>query len=356
MKIRILPFLLTATALAAASGGLLAQGMGGMGGGMGRGMGMGMGGGMGRGMAAPQPPADNPMTPAKVALGKQLYFDPRLSRDGTVSCNSCHDLHAAGADGKAVSTGVGGAQGSRNSPTVWNAAFHNAQFWDGRAASLEEQAKGPLTNPVEMAMPSEDAVVARVKSIPGYVNQFEAVFGKNALTIDNIARAIATYERTLVSGSSAFDTFRFADKSALTAAQFQGFQTFREVGCVQCHMGPDFAGPPPLARGAGFYQRFPLFPAGPLVNRYKLLDDAGRMAATGQAGDRNVWRVPSMRNVALTAPYFHNGRVPTLEEAVRVCAEGGNNRELSLTQVQSITAFLGSLSGSLPLQQAPKLP
>jgi cytochrome c peroxidase len=121
-------------------------------------------------------------------------------------------------------------------------------------------------------------------------------------------------------------------------------------------MGPDFAGPPPLARGAGFYQRFPLFPAGPLVAKYQLQDDPGRMAATGQAADRNVWRVPSMRNVALTAPYFHNGRVPTLEEAVRVCAEGSNNRSLSATQVSTLTAFLGSLSGSMPSQQPPKLP
>jgi cytochrome c peroxidase len=307
-------------------------------------------------MATLQPPADNPITPAKVALGKQLYFDGRLSRDGKVSCNSCHDLQAAGADNKPVSTGVAGAQGSRNSPTVWNSAFHGAQFWDGRAPSLEAQAKGPLTNPAEMAMPSEDAVVARVKAIPGYVRQFDTVFGKEGVTIDTIAKAIATYERTLVSGASAFDAFRFADKSALTPAQWAGFQTFREVGCVQCHMGPDFAGPPPLARGAGFYQTFPLFPAGPLVAKYKLLDDPGRMAATGQPADRNVWRVPSMRNVALTAPYFHNGRVPTLEEAVRVCAEGGNNRTLDAAQVQAITAFLGSLSGSLPPQQPPRLP
>lgn len=347
MKTRPVHFLLTTVALALASSALLAQGMGGMRGGM---------GGMGGGMAALQPPADNPSTPAKVALGQQLFFDARLSRDGSVSCNSCHDLQSAGADGKPVSTGAGGAQGSRNSPTVWNASSHNAQFWDGRAASLEAQAKGPLTNPVEMAMPSEDAVVARVKSIPGYVRQFEAVFGKDAVNIDNIARAIATYERTLVSGPSAFDSFRFAGQSSLTAAQAQGFQTFREAGCMQCHMGPDFAGPPPLARGAGFYQRFPLFPTGPLAKEYKLLDDPGRMVATAQPADQNVWRVPSLRNVALTAPYFHNGRVPTLEEAVRVCAEGGNNRELNAAQVQSITAFLVSLNGSLTPQQAPKLP
>lgn len=163
MKTSSLLTVLAVTPLVVTSGVLLAQGMGA---GMRSGMMGGMGGHMG-GMSGVQVPTDNPITPAKVALGKQLYFDPRLSKDGTVSCNSCHDLTAGGADNKPVSTGVGGAQGSRNSPTVWNSAFHNAQFWDGRAASLEEQAKGPLTNPVEMAMPSLDAVVARVKGIPG---------------------------------------------------------------------------------------------------------------------------------------------------------------------------------------------
>jgi cytochrome c peroxidase len=336
-------------ALAAASGTLLAQRGGG-------GMGMGMGGGRGMGMMAVQAPADNPITPEKVELGKQLYFDPRLSKDSTVSCNSCHDLAAAGADTRAVSTGVGGAQGSRNSPTVWNAAHHSAQFWDGRAASLEEQAKGPLVNPVEMAMPSYDAVVARVKSIPGYVAQFDRVFGKNSVTIDNIARAIATYERTLVSGSSKFDTFRFVDKGALSQAEWAGFQTFRQAGCMECHMGPDFNGPPPLARGAGFYQRFPRFADSALVAQYKLLDDPGRYAVTKQEADRNVWRVPTLRNVALTAPYFHNGLVPTLEEAVKVCAKGGSNRDLSADEVRSLVAFMNALSGELPKQTAPKLP
>ena len=315
------------------------------------------GGGMGGGMSSSvQVPADNPITPAKVQLGKQLYFDGRLSRDGTVSCNSCHNLAAAGADTKAVSTGVGGAQGTRNSPTVWNSAFHNAQFLDGRARSLEEQVKGPLTNPVEMAMPSLDAVVARVKGIPGYVTQFDTVFGKDSVTIDNIAKAIATYERTLISGNSKFDNFRFVDKSALIKAEWDGFQTFRAVGCVQCHMGPDFAGPPPLARGAGFYQKFPLFTTSPLIAKYKLLDDVGRFNSTKNEADKHVWRVPSMRNVKETAPYFHNGLVPNLDEAVRVCAAGGNNRDLSQAEVKSITAFLGSLSGALVAQTAPKLP
>jgi len=328
-------------ALSATSGSLLAQrGMGG------RGMG-------GMGMNTVQVPADNPITPEKVALGKQLYFDPRLSKDGTVSCNSCHDLAAGGADNKAVSTGVGGAQGSRNSPTVWNAAFHNAQFWDGRAPSLEEQAKWPLVNPVEMAMPSYDAVVAVVKGIPGYVSQFDAVFGKNAVTIDNIAKAIATFERTLIGRNSRFDNFRFADKSALSNEEWAGFQTFRQTGCMECHMGPDFSGPPPLARGDGFYQKFPRFPDSPLVARYRLLEDGGRYNVTKREDDRHVYRVPTLRNVSETAPYFHNGQVPTLEEAVKVCAKGGGNRDLGPGEVKALVSFMGALSSELPAQKPP---
>jgi len=308
------------------------------------------------GMSSVQAPPDNPITPDKVELGKQLYFDPRLSKDGTVSCNSCHDLAAAGADTKPVSTGVGGAQGTRNSPTVWNSAFHSAQFWDGRAQSLEEQAKGPLVTPVEMAMPSFDAVEARVKGIPGYVAQFDKVFGKNSVTIDNIAKAIATYERTLISTNSKFDTFRFVDKGVLSQDEWQGFQTFRQTGCVQCHMGPDFSGPPPLARGGGFYQTFPRFPNNALVAKYKLLEDQGRYNVTKQEADRHVYRVPSLRNVAKTAPYFHNGSVARLDETVRVCAKGGNNRDLSAGEVKSIVAFLGTLSGEFPKQEPPELP
>ena len=313
--------------------------------------------GMGMGTGGVQVPADNPITPEKVELGKQLYFDGRLSKDGTVSCNSCHNLAAAGADNKPVSTGVGGTPGTRNSPTVWNAAFHNAQFWDGRAPSLEEQAKGPLVNPVEMAMPNLDAVTARVKAIPGYVTQFDKVFGKNSVNIDNIAKAIATYERTLISGNSKFDNFRFLDKNALSQAEFDGFQVFRQqAGCVECHMGPDFAGPPPLARGQGFYQKFPRFPDNALVAKYKLLEDGGRYNATKQESDRHVYRVPTLRNVKETAPYFHNGLVPTLDEAVRLCGKGGNNLDLTESQVKPIVAFLGTLSGKFPEQKPPKLP
>lgn len=336
-----------AVALAGGSGLLIAQG------GPTRGMGGGMGGMM---RSSVQAPPDNPITPEKVALGRQLYFDGRLSKDGSVSCNSCHHAAAGGADGRTVSIGVGGAQGTRNAPTVWNAAFHQAQFWDGRASSLEEQAKGPLINPVEMANPNFDAVVERVKSIPSYVRQFQQVFGKDGVTIDNIAKASATYERTLVNANSRFDSFRFADKGSLTQAEFDGFVAFRQSRCMECHMGPDFNGPPPLARGAGFYQTFPRFSDNTLVAKYKLLDDPGRYTATRSETDRHVWRVPTLRNVAQTAPYFHNGKVATLDEAVRLCAKGGSNLDLTEGQAASIAAFLRTLDGRAPDQTAPKLP
>jgi len=315
---------------------------------------MGMGRGMG--MMSLSAPADNPTTPEKIELGKKLYFDPRLSKDGTVSCNSCHDLSEAGADKTAVSSGVGGQQGTRNSPTVWNSAFHQAQFWDGRAKSLEEQAKGPLVNPVEMAMSDFAAVENHVKGIPGYVAEFDTVFGKNSINIDNIAKAIATFERTLINNNSKFDNFRFIDKGVLSDEEWQGLFTFRQTGCVQCHRGPDFAGPPPLARGAGFYQKFPRFTDNTYVTQYKLLEDKGRFNATGLESDRHVYRVQSLRNVAVTAPYFHNGSVASLEEAVRVCAKAGNGKGLNPTQVKSISTFLNTLTGEFKPISAPELP
>jgi len=307
-------------------------------------------------MHGAQVPTDNPITPAKVALGKQLFYDARLSKDGTVSCNSCHDLAAAGADTTPVSTGVGDLQGERNAPTVWNSALHQAQFWDGRAESLEAQVKGPLVNPIEMAMPDLDAVEASVKAIPGYVSQFEAIFGSDSVNIDNIAKAVATFERTLVNEDSKFDTYRFSDQSVFSEQELAGLNTFTQAGCMQCHMGPDMAGPPPLVRGTGFYQEFPKFKDSLLIAKYKLAEDTGRYQTTHQESDRHVYRVPSLRNIKETAPYFHNGAVDTLEEAARVCAELQNDRQLNDQEISDITTFLATLSGEFPEQVPPVLP
>ncbi|MBY0370154.1 cytochrome-c peroxidase [bacterium] len=300
-------------------------------------------------------PAENPQTAAKVALGKQLFFDPRLSKDGTVSCNSCHNVMSGGTDNRATSIGVGGKAGGRNSPTVWNAAFLSVQFWDGRAATLEEQAKGPLTNPIEMAMPNHDAVMDRVKKMPGYVEQFTKVFGKDSVNIDNLAKAIASYERTLVTPGGAFDKFLKGNKGAISEKAKRGYQIVTEVGCLSCHMGPNFAGPA-LPTGTGFYQKFPVYPDSAFIAKYNLSSDAGRAEHTKKSEDRGFFRVQSWRNIALTAPYFHNGSVKTLDEAVRVMAETQLNKKLSDAQVSDVVAFLETLTGPFPKQDMPRLP
>jgi len=231
-------------------------------------------------------PADNPTTPAKVELGKQLYFDQRLSVNGTVSCNSCHSVMANGTDNRPVSVGVFDKRGGRSAPTVWNAAFLSTQFWDGRAASLEDQAKGPILAGVEMGMPSEAAVVARLKKIPGYVTQFKAVFGgKDSLSYDNVARAIAAFERTLITPNSAVDRHLKGDKSALSAAAKRGMTLMEKVGCTSCHTGPNYSGPASLPVGKGFFQKFPSFPS-KYDKQYDLKADLGRHEVTQAAVDK----------------------------------------------------------------------
>ncbi len=304
----------------------------------------------------PPIPADNPMSIDKINLGRQLYFDPRLSKDSTVSCNTCHNATASGTDNLRFSKGVGGKEGGRNSPTVWNAAYLSVQFWDGRAPTLEEQAKGPLINPVEMAMENHDAVVARVAAIKGYEAQFAKVFGgTQPVTIDRIAQAIAAYERTLVTPNSPFDRFIKGNKSAMSPAAQRGWKTMQAVGCTSCHSGPVFAGPP-LPTGTGFYQKFPLIPDEAIEAKYGFRKDLGRYDVTKNEADKNMWRVPTLRNVELTAPYFHNGSVDSLEEAVRIMAKTQLNRQLQENEINDIVAFLKSLTGKRPKEKAPVLP
>jgi cytochrome c peroxidase len=304
---------------------------------------------------APEPP-DNPTTAAKVELGKMLYFDPRLSSTGTVSCFSCHNVMEGGDDHMTTSAGVHGLKGGRNAPTVWNAAFHSVQFWDGRAPSLEEQSKGPPVNPIEMGMRDLDAVIDRIRHIPGYRPYFEQAFGPgDMVTMDNAARAIAAYERTLITPGSAYDRYAKGDKTALTPQQLRGMQTFAEVGCTSCHQGPAFNGPP-LPAGTGFFMKFPTYPESPYVAKYKLAEDPGRFNATKDEADRMMWRVPTLLNLTYTAPYMHTGTVKTLPEAVRVMASTQLNRTLDDAQVGDVVAFLESLTGKFPQQTMPRLP
>ena len=300
-------------------------------------------------------PADNPTTPEKVELGKQLYFDPRLSIDGTVSCNSCHNVMSSGTDNRPTSAGINGLRGGRNAPTVWNSAYLSAQFWDGRAATLEDQAKGPPLNPIEMGMPSEEAVEERLKAIPGYVEQFNKVFGgSESVSYDNMAKAIAAFERTLITRNSPVDRYVNGDKNALSAEAVRGMKVFTETGCNACHSGANYAGPA-LPTGQGFYQKFPTFPSD-YDKKYKLSDDKGRYEVTEDKADMNMWRVPTLRNVAVTAPYFHNGSVATLHEAVRIMAKTQLNKDLNNDDVDAIVAFLNGLTGEFPEITLPRLP
>lgn len=305
----------------------------------------------------PEIPADNKITPEKIELGKMLFFDPRLSIDGTISCNSCHNVMNGGSDNRSVSVGVFGQKGGRGAPTVFNAAFLSTQFWDGRAKDLEEQAKGPLTNPIEMGMPDHNTVIARVASIPGYVKAFNAAFGTGTdpVTIDNLAKAIATYERTLITTNSPFDKFTAGDKTALNDLQKEGLDTFKKIGCNSCHSGNYFAGPK-LPLGQGFFQKFPTYPNADIESKYNFQADTGLKDNTKKDGDINMWRVPTLRNIADTAPYFHNGKVNSLSEAVRVMAKLQLNIDLNEKQNKSLVAFLESLSGQIPMQTMPVLP
>ncbi|NTV94502.1 MAG: cytochrome-c peroxidase [Thiobacillus sp.] len=300
-------------------------------------------------------PKDNPTTAAKVALGQKLFLDPRLSATGTVSCNSCHNVMAGGDDNRPVAMGIHGKMGGRSAPTVWNSAFNATQFWDGRAATLEDQAKGPVVADVEMGMTSLDDVVARLRQMPGYATEFKQVFGgKEPITADNMAKAIAAYERTLITPNSPYDRFVKGDRKAMTAQQQRGMQKFAEAGCVACHSGASFNGQ--NGASAGTFMKFPAVPGSDYEAKYKLNVDLGRYNVTKQDADRNAFKVPTLRNVALTAPYFHNGSVANLDEAVRVMAKTQLGTGLGDADAKDITAFLEALTGEFPAQKMPRLP
>ena len=306
---------------------------------------------------APEP-ADNPTTPAKVELGKKLFHDVRLSANGVLSCNSCHNVMSGGEDNRGGSIGIRDQVGGRSAPTVWNAAFNAVQFWDGRAPSLEAQAKGPVTNPIEMGMKSWDEVVARLKAIPGYPTEFATAFGGSgdeAVSADNAAKAIAAYERTLITPNSAYDKYLKGDAAALSEQQVRGMKAFAELGCVSCHSGPAFNGVQ-VGASSGSFQKFPMFDNGMLESMYGFTKDAGRADVTKSEADKHFFKVPTLRNIALTAPYFHNGKVTTLEDAVQIMAKLQLNKSLTPEQTADIAAFLNALTGEFPKIEMPRLP
>lgn len=303
--------------------------------------------------AQPMVPVDNPLTEAKIALGKKLFFDPRLlGSNSHLSCNSCHTLAEGGDDGHARSTGQNGQQTLRSSPSLWNIGFQTVLYWDGRATNLEEQTLDHLRDPQISAWPNLGAIVQMLEASADYRRAFAAAFpGEDTLSGANLARALASFERALLATDSPFDRYLAGNQMALSASARRGIDAFNEAGCLACHFGANFAGPAPgpaLKMGDGFYELFPNQLGTKYDQRYRLTDDLGRFAFTGNPGERYLWRVPPLRNVALTAPYFHNGSVASLEEAIRVMAKVQFDKELSEKAVMDITAFLKSLTGRLP--------
>lgn len=282
-------------------------------------------------------PEDNPMTPEKVELGRMLYFEPRLSISGVISCHTCHNLSLGGTDRLPTSLGHEFLTGGRNAPTVLNAAFFNQQFWDGRATGLEEQAQGPIQAGVEMAMPA-DMAVERIASIEGYLPYFEAAFPgeENPITFENIAKAIATFERTLITPNDGLDRYLRGDETALSDDAKRGMEIFAQIGCVACHNGA-------------------MLSTGTLM-RFNHGEDTGRMSVTGDPADDHLFRVATLRNISLTAPYFHDGSAETLDEAVRTMASVQLSRELTDEEANYIIAFLESLVGEQPEVVIPQLP
>jgi len=267
----------------------------------------------------------------KVALGQKLFFDPHLSQDGTVSCASCHDLDKGGDDGRQFSVGVGGKRGNINAPTVYNAVFNFRQFWDGRAEDLKAQVFGPIENPVEMNMTMAQTVDT-LKKDPMYVSAFATVY-PDGITQENVADAIAEYEKTLITPNAPFDRYLKGDKNAITPEAKEGYALFKSKGCIVCHNGVNV--------GGNFYNKFGIFKD---ANSTAL----GRYNITKREEDKYVFKVPSLRNVALTAPYMHDGRTNSLKEAVEIMSEHQLGRYMTEGEILSIVAFLKSLTGEIP--------
>lgn len=283
----------------------------------------------------------HPITNEQVQLGRQLWYEPRLSRGNTVSCNSCHNLASGGVDNLPTSPGHKGMFGGRNSPTVLNAALLASQFWDGRAATVEEQAGGPLLNPVEMAMPDEASVVKKIAAIPEYQASFKQAFPNDdngEITFRNITHAIAAFERTLITPTK-WDDYLKGDVNALNTQERSGLRGFINNGCIACHKGVNL--------GGDSFQKFGLV-KGPY---WKFIDsqthDQGRFEVTKKEEDKFFFRVPGLRNVAQTYPYFHNGSVWDLGEAVDIMGQAQLGKELSEQEIKDIVAFLNTLSGNV---------
>jgi cytochrome c peroxidase len=292
-------------------------------------------------LASPIIPAQD-INLAQAELGKKLFFDPRLSKSGFISCNSCHNLSMGGSDNLPTSIGDKWQEGPINSPTVLNSSLSVAQFWDGRAADLKEQAGGPIANPGEMAF-THTLAVETLQSIPGYVNEFKLVFGTYVIDIDHVTTAIAEFEKTLVTPNSRFDKWLLGDDDAMTAKELAGWQLFKDSGCVACHNGS--------ALGGTTFQKMGV------VEPYITSNPAeGLAAVTGKDADRMKFKTPTLRNVELTYPYFHDGAYDTLGEVVELMGRLQLGRKYSAEETDQIVAFLTTLTGDQPQFMLPILP
>jgi len=290
---------------------------------------------------------DNPVTPEKIELGKMLYFDPRLSASGLISCNTCHNLSISGDDNLPTSIGHGWAKGPRNAPTVYNAVFNVAQFWDGRAEDLEEQAKGPIQAAVEMNSTPE-LTVKTLKSLPAYIMIFKQAFPgeSDPVTFDNMAKAIEAFEATLLTPSSKLDQYLEGNEDALNQNEKKGLELFIDKGCADCHAGINLGGEDYYPFGVVERPGAEVLPP----------DDKGRYAVTKTASDEYVFRAAPLRNVAITAPYFHSGQVWNLEQAVRIMGDSQLGEIISDEEASLITDFLKALTGKRPELDLPLLP
>ncbi len=279
---------------------------------------------------------------AQVELGKKLFFDPRLSKSGFISCNSCHNLGMGGTDNLKTSIGHKWHQGPINAPTVLNSSLNIAQFWDGRAEDLKAQAGGPIANPGEMAS-SHTLAIDVLESIPEYVIEFKQTFGQDHIDIDQVTEAIAEFEKTLVTPNSRFDQWLLGNKDVLTSKELAGYKLFKDSGCVACHYGPAVGGLSFQIMG--------------VVEPYETKSTAeGLSAVTGKDADRFKFKVPTLRNVELTYPYFHDGEAETLTEAVDVMGRLQLGKKFSSAENANIVAFLKTLTGDQPSFLLPILP
>lgn len=272
----------------------------------------------------------------KVEIGAKLFFDTRLSKDNTISCASCHNLSFGGADSSVVSFGVEGKAGNINTPTVFNSVFNIAQFWDGRAKNLQEQAKGPITNHVEMAS-NEKEVTKKLSLDPLYVSTFNSLY-TDGITLDNITDAIAEFEKTLITPNARFDLYLKGNDTALTKEEKEGYTLFKNLGCISCHNGVNI--------GSNMFQKFGIF-----TEQNDPLGSLGRYNVTHNEEDKYYFKVPTLRNIEKTDPYFHDGSAETLEDAVKTMGYYQLGIQLSEKEIKKIILFLHTLNGEIPSNQ-----